>query len=115
MWGGGRRRPLGIVIGLAVTFTLTIVGLASVIDGVGLGNEVTRYVAIGVLAGVGLLMLVPAVAARVEAPLSRLARFGPKSGGRGFWSGIAVAAPAMKAKIVSRSMRKARIAPRAQD
>ena len=27
---GGRRRPLGIVLGLAITFTITIVGLASV-------------------------------------------------------------------------------------
>ena len=29
---GGRRRPLGIALGLAVTFTVTIVGLASVVD-----------------------------------------------------------------------------------
>src|SRR3954454_11723099 len=89
---GGRRRPLGIVLGLSVTFTLTIVGLASVIDGVGLGNDVTRYLAIAVLAGAGLVMMLPSVAARVEAPLSRLARFGPKSGGDGFWSGIGVGA-----------------------
>ena len=34
---GGRRRPVGIALGLAATFTVTIVGLASVIDGVGLG------------------------------------------------------------------------------
>ena len=32
---GGRRRPVGIALGLAATFTITIVGLASVIDGVG--------------------------------------------------------------------------------
>src|SRR5689334_11597812 len=74
---GGRRRPIGVVTGLAVTFTLTIVGLASVIDGVGLGNDVTRDIAIFVLAAAGLVMLVPAVGARIEAPLSRLARYGP--------------------------------------
>ena len=34
---GGRRRPVGIALGLAATFTVTIVGLASVIDGVGPG------------------------------------------------------------------------------
>src|SRR3954453_2012813 len=89
---GGRRRPLGVVTGLALTFTLTIVGLASVIDGVGLGNDVTRDIAIAVLAAAGLVMLLPAVAARIEAPLSRLARFGPKSGGDGFWSGVGVGA-----------------------
>src|SRR3954453_9361948 len=81
---GGRRRPLGVVLGLAVTFTLTIVGLASVIDGVGLGNDVTRYIAIAVLTGAGLVMLLPAVTARIEPPLSRLARFRPRWGGDSF-------------------------------
>ncbi|MFL5845117.1 MAG: cytochrome c biogenesis protein DipZ [Solirubrobacteraceae bacterium] len=89
---GGRRRPLGIVTGLAVTFTLVIVGLAEVVDGVGLGDGVTRYIAIAVLAAAGLVLLVPAIGDRVEAPLSRLGRFGPKSGGDGFWSGLGVGA-----------------------
>src|SRR5947209_96399 len=71
---GGRRRPLGIVIGLAVTFTLTIVGLAKVLHGVGLGNSITRDVAIGVLALAGLALLIPSLSAAIEAPLSRLAR-----------------------------------------
>ncbi len=39
---GGRRRPLGIVIGLSVTFTVTIVGVANVVDGVGLGSDPLR-------------------------------------------------------------------------
>src|SRR6476661_8704620 len=89
---GGRRRPLGIVVGLALTFTLTIVGLAEVVDGVGLGDGLMRDLAIGVLAAAGLLLLIPALAARVEAPLSRLAKWGPKSGGDGFWSGVGVGA-----------------------
>src|SRR6476661_9888216 len=71
---GGRRRPLGIVLGLALTFTLTIVGIAKVVDGVGLGDGVTRYLAIVVLGLAGLLLLVPRLGDRVEAPLSRLAR-----------------------------------------
>jgi cytochrome c biogenesis protein CcdA/thiol-disulfide isomerase/thioredoxin len=89
---GGRRRPLGVVLGLAATFTITIVGLATVVDGVGLGDSATRDVAIAVLLAFGLLIAMPALAARLEAPLSRLARFGPRSVGRGFWSGIAVGA-----------------------
>src|SRR5213080_2640578 len=84
---GGRRRPLGIVIGLAITFTVTIVGLAEVLHGVGLGNDATRDIAIAVLAAAGVALLVPALAARLEAPLSRLARFGPRTTGQGFWSG----------------------------
>jgi len=89
---GGRRRPLGIVLGLAVTFTVTIVGLAKVVDGVGLGDSITRDLAIAALALFGLAVAIPRLGDRLEAPLSRLARFGPKSGGRGFFSGLAVGA-----------------------
>src|SRR5256885_13913600 len=87
---GGRRRPLGIVIGLAVTFTIAIVALAQLVKGVGLASGAARTVAIVVLIGFGVVLLVPDVAARVQAPLSRLARFGPKTRGTGFWSGLGV-------------------------
>jgi cytochrome c biogenesis protein CcdA/thiol-disulfide isomerase/thioredoxin len=87
---GGRRRPLGIVLGLSITFTVTIVGLANVVDGVGLGDDPLRDVAIAVLLLFGLALLLPDVAARLEAPLSRLARFGPRSTGDGFLSGLLV-------------------------
>src|SRR4051794_13429321 len=87
---GGRRRPVGIVLGLALTFTLTIVGLATVVDGVGLGASATRDLAILALAGFGVAVAVPALGDRLEAPLSRLSRFGPRTVGRGFWSGVLV-------------------------
>ncbi|MDQ3629814.1 MAG: cytochrome c biogenesis protein DipZ, partial [Actinomycetota bacterium] len=89
---GGRRRPFGIVLGLAVTFTLTIVGLAQVVDGVGLGTSLTRDIAIVALLGFGLALVIPAVGARLEAPLSRLSRLGPERAGDGFVSGLGVGA-----------------------
>jgi cytochrome c biogenesis protein CcdA/thiol-disulfide isomerase/thioredoxin len=87
---GGARRPLGIALGLVATFTITIVGVAEVVDGVGAGTGALRWVAVVVLASFGLALAVPAVGERIEAPLSRLARFGPRGTGRGFWSGLAV-------------------------
>ena len=87
---GGRRRPLGVIAGLTVTHTIAIVALASLIDGVGLPNGVVRTLAVVVLLAFGLSLLVPAVAARIEAPLTRLARFGPRGRGDGFWSGLVV-------------------------
>jgi cytochrome c biogenesis protein CcdA/thiol-disulfide isomerase/thioredoxin len=87
---GGRRRPVGIVLGLALTFTVTIVGLASLIDGVGLGPGATRTLAVVVLIGFGVVVALPSLAARIEAPLARLSRLGPRSGGDGFVSGLAV-------------------------
>jgi cytochrome c biogenesis protein CcdA/thiol-disulfide isomerase/thioredoxin len=89
---GGRRRPLGIVLGLALTFTLTVALLAKVVSGVGLGDSALRDLAIVVLVAFGVALAVPALGARIEAPLSRLARFGPKDGGDGFGSGLAVGA-----------------------
>jgi len=89
---GGRRRPVGIALGLAATFTVTIVGLASVIDGVGLGPGVTRTLAVVVLIGFGVVVAVPALAARLEAPLARLSRLGPRTRGDGFASGLLVGA-----------------------
>src|SRR5437660_2189600 len=87
---GGRRRPVGIVVGLAATFTIAIIALAQLVNGVGLASGAARTLAIAVLFLFGLAMLVPDLAARVQAPLSRLARFGPKTRGSGFWSGLAV-------------------------
>lgn len=88
--GGGRRRPLGIVLGLAVTFTIAIVALAQLVNGVGLAGGAARTLAIVVLITFGLVLLLPGVAERVQAPLSRLARFGPRTRGTGFWSGLGV-------------------------
>ncbi|HEX3834351.1 MAG TPA: cytochrome c biogenesis protein/redoxin, partial [Solirubrobacteraceae bacterium] len=89
---GGRRRPLGIVLGLAVTFTIAIVALGQLVNGVGLAGGAARTLAIVVLITFGLVLLLPGVAERVQAPLSRLARFGPRTRGTGFWSGLGVGA-----------------------
>jgi cytochrome c biogenesis protein CcdA/thiol-disulfide isomerase/thioredoxin len=89
---GGRRRPLGVILGLVATFTLAIVALASVIDGVGLPDGTVRTLAVVVLLVFGASLLVPSLAAQIEAPLTRLARFGPSDRGEGFWSGLLVGA-----------------------
>src|SRR5256885_13283781 len=69
---GGRRRPLGVVLGLSVTFTVTIVGIAEVVGGVGLGADPLRAVAVAVLIGFGAALLFPEIAVRLEQPLARL-------------------------------------------
>ena len=90
---GGRRRPLGVVAGLAVSFTFATVALVYAIDALGLPDDLLRNIAIAVLVGFGLTLMVPRLAARVEGLLSRLtARAGVVEGGDGFWSGTAVGA-----------------------
>ena len=86
---GGSRRPLGIVLGLSITFTVTIVGLANVVDGVGLGQRpAARRRDRRAARRSGSRCSCPASATRLEAPLSRLARFGPRTSGDGFRSGL---------------------------
>jgi cytochrome c biogenesis protein CcdA len=84
---GGRRRPLGVVTGLVLSFTFATVALVYVISALRLPDDLLRNLAIAVLAGFGLVLLLPRAAARVEALLGRLARHGPVSpAGQGFSS-----------------------------
>src|SRR5919109_3860914 len=69
---GGRQRPLGVVSGLAISFTFATVALVYVIDALGLPNDLARAIAIVVLAGFGLSLLVPPLSGRVEAWISRV-------------------------------------------
>src|SRR3954471_12700638 len=84
---GGRRRPLGVVIGLTASFVFATVALVYVIDALGLPDDITRKLAIVVLAGFGLILLVPPLSDRVEALASRITG-GPRGArGEGFSSG----------------------------
>ncbi len=87
---GGRRRPLGVVTGLVFSFTFALFALVYVISALGLPNELLRDIAIVVLAGFGIVLLIPPLSARVEGYASRLSgRFGVRNeGGDGFWSGV---------------------------
>lgn len=90
---GGRRRPLGIVAGLAVSFTFATVALVYVISALGLPDDLLRKLAIAVLLGFGIVLMIPKLAARLEASISMfVSRVGgaPRTGGDGFWSGTAV-------------------------
>src|SRR3954467_10923880 len=87
---GGRRRPLGIVLGLTATFTVTVAGLGALAGGAGLGGAGLRTLAAIVLLAFGVALIVPRLGALAEAPFARLRRFGPSDAGRGFASGLAV-------------------------
>jgi cytochrome c biogenesis protein CcdA/thiol-disulfide isomerase/thioredoxin len=91
---GGRRRPLGIVAGLAVSFSFATVALVYVISALGLPNDFLRKLAIVVLLGFGITLMIPPLAARLEAWISQFAsRAGvARPRGDGFWSGTAIGA-----------------------
>jgi len=93
---GGRRRPLGVVVGLVGAFTFATVALVYVLDALGLPDTLLRTLAIVVLAAFGATLLVPPLAARLEGRLSGIAaRLGARPAsaqGDGFRSGLLVGA-----------------------
>lgn len=87
---GGRGRPLGVVTGLALSFTFATVALVYVISALGLPDDLLRTLAIVALIVFGVALAIPALGDRLEARLSRL---GP-SGGIGGVTGPAAAGDA---------------------
>ncbi|HZO37006.1 MAG TPA: cytochrome c biogenesis protein DipZ [Solirubrobacteraceae bacterium] len=91
---GGRRRPAGIVVGLALSFTFATVALVYLLDALGLSDGLLRTVAIVALLVFGVTLLMPPLAARAEVALSRAVPGlgGPRTGGDGFGSGLLIGA-----------------------
>src|SRR3954452_24845266 len=89
---GGRRRPLGGVAGLSVTFLLTIIAGGELLGHLGLGGTALRRLGIAVLLVAGVAALAPEVGRRLERPLAGLSRRAPRRLGDGFGSGLAVGA-----------------------
>lgn len=97
---GGRRRPAGVAIGLAVSFTFAVVVLVYIIAALGLPDTLLRSIAIVILLAFGISLIVPQVGDRVETLLSRMtSRSAGKlaqttqsraDGKDGFWSGFLV-------------------------
>ena len=85
---GGRRRPIGVAAGIAVSFTFATVALVYLIEALGLPDDIARTIAIVVLVAFGIALLVPSVAARIEAWATRLAPAPAERAGEGFGSGF---------------------------
>src|SRR4051812_36127555 len=88
---GGKRRPLGIVTGLAISFTFVTVAFVYVIHWLGLPDDLLRNIAIAGLIGFRIALAVPALGDRLEGWLSRLVpATAGRRGGEGFGSGLLV-------------------------
>ena len=81
---GGRSRPLGIVLGLAATFTAATLAVTAAAQVLALPTVWLRTGAIIMLGVFGLTLLVPALGERFErllAPLTRIGASHPRQGG----------------------------------
>lgn len=89
---GGKRRPLGVIIGLIFSFTFFTLFLSAIVDRFGLPPDLLRNISIGLILFFGLTMIVPFFTRISERIFSRLtSRFGSSSSGKnGFWGGVVI-------------------------
>ena len=87
---GGRRRPLGVAVGLALAFVVFTLTASRVLAALGLPQDLLHTIAVVLLAFAGLMLLVPSLAewaGRLFQPLAARAG-GRVPGGDGFASGL---------------------------
>jgi cytochrome c biogenesis protein CcdA/thiol-disulfide isomerase/thioredoxin len=88
---GGRRRPLAIVAGLALSFGVFTLFAAWILDRLGLPKDLLRNVAIGLLFLLAASLIVPQLGTLLERPFYRFSRLRAKSDlGSGFLLGASL-------------------------
>ena len=88
---GGKKKPLGLVTGLAVSFIFFTLTLAAIVKVIPFDPEVLRYLAVFIIGFLGVILIVPWFGDRLEALVSRFSSIGGRftSGrGEGFGGGL---------------------------
>ncbi len=86
---GGKRKPLGISLGIVITFTLATLGLSYLIRLVPFDPNIIRRIAVGIIIFLGLTMIIPWFGAIVESLVSRIfGRFALQKSKSGFSGGL---------------------------
>src|SRR5579859_4390359 len=92
--GQGRFRPIGVVVGLVISFSFFTLMLTALVHATGISPDALRYISIGLIIVFGLTLVFPALGQRFELMTSKVAGLGnvvqEHSGvvGTGFWSGL---------------------------
>jgi len=88
--GASGRKPIRIIAGLVVSFTIFTLFAAWILDQLGLPEDFLRNLAIVLLFLVALTLLLPQLAELVERPLGRFSRLRPQRTGGGFFLGATI-------------------------
>lgn len=87
---GGRRRPLAIIAGLVLSFSLFLLVGTWLLDMLGLPQDFLRNVAIGLLFLLAAILILPRLGLLLERPLARLGRRPGGDLGGGFLLGLSL-------------------------
>lgn len=87
---GGRRKPLGVTLGILISFTLLTLSLSYLVRLFNFDPDNLRLVAVVVIAFLGITLIFPPISAILEGGASRLSNiFGTHVDlGTGFWGGL---------------------------
>jgi cytochrome c biogenesis protein CcdA len=89
--GQGRARPYAIVAGFVVVFSAATLTFSLLVQATGISTSALRWVAVAVLAGFGLVMLVPRLLVWFESLAARVATAGQAVGARASGGGTEAA------------------------
>src|SRR3989338_4195563 len=91
---GGKKKPLGITLGILGSFGLFTLTIAYLVRLFPIDPEVFRYIAVFIIGALGIVMIVPALGSVLEGYVSRLSgRFSVKGNEQsGFFGGVVVGA-----------------------
>ena len=87
---GSARRPYAVVAGLVLSFTAFTLAATALLSALHLPADLLRNIAIGIVALLGLSLLVPALGRLVERPFLALGRRRPGDVGGGFLLGVSL-------------------------
>jgi len=86
---GGHRKPLGITLGILLSFGLVTLTISYLVRFIPFDPDAFRIFAVLVIGFLGLTLLIPPLTKRLEGFASRLSgRFAFQNQGNGFWSGL---------------------------
>ena len=86
----GKRRPLGVITGLIISFSIFTLAISQIVKFLGLSAQTLRIIAVSVIGLLGLSMIIPKFNEWIEKALSFIPNIAGNSHkeGSGFWPGF---------------------------
>jgi cytochrome c biogenesis protein CcdA/thiol-disulfide isomerase/thioredoxin len=85
---GGKRKPVGVVTGFIVSFSLFTLALSALVQALSISVDTLRIVAIVIIISFGITLLIPKLQLALESILSKVARTKGSSKRDGFFGGV---------------------------
>jgi len=85
---GGKRKPVGIVIGFIVSFSLFTLALSALVQTLSISAEILRIVAVVIIVSFGITLVIPRLQLALESVLSKMARTKGSTKRDGFFGGV---------------------------